>query len=312
MLLYYFKVMSSLWKIKEIKEVLQLSNRIKREALRVTIPPGKIKPPPGLTPLWKRLKRGPLFRVLLVTPPLHFPHSSCYQPLGTTKDTILKKRLHFKLTICPQPRDHKDSSCSKCPFPSVITKSSNHLDHPLSLTFFSTWQWICTSPNLAQSTTPPPAFQTLLSCSLEKSPTSLTSPKLPLNFLVYQEVGSPLRILLPVQPSQVLAMFFSCPVYHWTQRWGMCPCSYLALSVHGSSLNPLAWLLSVGLLSDSTAYCASLLQLSTLLLLKLPYPLMTLVQSSLFLTTAHVIILGDFNIDVESTYIHCLHYKQSI
>ena len=60
-------------KIKEIKEVLQLANRIKREALMVTIPPGKIKPLPDLPPLWKRSKGGPVLYMLLVRPPLHLP-----------------------------------------------------------------------------------------------------------------------------------------------------------------------------------------------------------------------------------------------
>lgn len=93
--------------------------------------------------------------------------------------------------------------------------------------------------------------------------------------MLYQNLDSLLKTLLPVQPSQMVAIFFFITTYHWAEGKGMCPWSSLALSVHGSYLNPLAHLLLITLLSDYITYYTSLLQP----MLQSPPP----VQSPLFI-----------------------------
>lgn len=129
--------------MKETKEALQLSNRIRREALRVTIPPGKIKPPPDLTPLRRRPKGvlHALGETTTAPPPIAPVINHC-----ALHKTPAQEEATFKPTICPQPRDHWASTCSKCLFSSVITKSSNHLHHPLTTHNLVHMEQIPTSP----------------------------------------------------------------------------------------------------------------------------------------------------------------------
>lgn len=134
--------------------------------------------------------------------------------------------------------------------------------------------------------------------------------------MLYQNFGSLLKTLLPVQTSQMVAIFFFITTYYWAEGQGMCPWSSLALSVHGSSLNPLAHLLLITLLSDYITYYTFLLQP----MLQSPPP----VQSPLFIpgfsslvhSFSQLLVSSFLEISISMwslhTYIYCLHCKQSM
>lgn len=174
--------------------------------------------------------------MLLVRPPFQF---TLYFPLSVTTHYIRhqsQEDIIFKTDhLVPSQEFIKTHHAINAYHLSSQKVQTTQITHYYSHSF-PCGKWIPTSSNLTQSTTPLLPSQTFLSCSMQ-------SPQQPQLLQNCPWISCIIKNLLLCKNTAfwtALASggYFLYLMYHWAQRWSMCPCSFLPFCFCRSSLPP--------------------------------------------------------------------------